>query len=184
MQQFTLPVHGIELHFVHHRSSNSKAEPLLLTHGWPGSVFEFNQVLPMLTSDFHVVCPSIPGYGFSSAPTKRGWGTVDTCKCFNELMIALGYPKYYAQGGDWGAVITRSLGALYPDNVMAAHINMLVGRVPSDFDPSTLSDDDKKDLADMASFRALETGYSAMHGTKPQTLSYSLNDSPVGLAGM
>jgi hypothetical protein len=129
MEQFTLPINGMTVHFVHRRSSNPNAKPLLLTHGWPGSVFEFHKILPLLTEPqqyggtadqaFHVVCPSLPGYGFSSAPTKRGWGTVDTCKTFNMLMLALKYDKYFAQGGDWGAIITRSLGALFPENVQA-----------------------------------------------------------------
>lgn len=180
------------IHFIHAPSTHKTATPLLISHGWPGSVVEFMKIIDPLTQPeryggdaadaFTVICPSLPGYGFSE-PTKRsGIDTLVMARMFAELMARLGYGKYIAQGGDWGALITSNIGAVDAGHVLGIHLNMPLG-LPNTDDPNeTLSEQEMADLADMGRFDARETGYQKIQGTKPQSLGVGLNDSPAGLA--
>lgn len=194
--QFTLLINGIDLHFIHHRSPHDDATPLIISHGWPGSVFEFMKIIGPLTDPeshggdkadaFHVICPSLPGYGFSSAPRLPGFGIKQVAETEIQLMAALGYESYIAQGGDWGAVATAWLGQMDSDHCKGVHINMPLARRPKDVPRDKLMDGlSKPEIANLAAGRAFEQNESAYHrlqATKPQTLGYGLNDSPVGLA--
>lgn len=177
------------MHFLHVRSPEAGALPLLLTHGWPGSVVEFLDVIGPLTDPaahgndpadaFDVVCPSLPGYGWSAKPTEPGWGIDRISRAFMALMARLGYGRYGAQGGDWGAMITASIGRQDPDHVAGIHLNMPVATP----DPATfaaLSLQEQAALDDLAEHRKTGSGYSKQQSTKPQTLGYALADSPVG----
>jgi microsomal epoxide hydrolase len=193
LPQFRTEIEGRSLHFVHARSPHSGAFPLLLTHGWPGSFYEFNKIVEPLTRPeahggrsedaFHVVAPSLPGYGWSEAPRTRGFDARRIAEVEAELMRRLGYARYGAQGGDWGALVTSWLGAIDP-HVAAIHLNMLVGGPPpGEAHPEAgLDAQELADLADVARFRRDEVGYQQIQSTKPQTLGYALSDSPAGLA--
>lgn len=191
--QFLTEVDGEQLHYLHVPSPHPDALPLLLTHGWPGSVIEFLGVLPALVdpgahggdaSDaFTVVCPSIPGYAWSGPTRQRGWDIRRVAGALARLMADLGYERYGAQGGDWGAIATAHLGVLDAEHLVGIHLNMVNARRPPGFDDAQLSDAERADVADLRSFRTHETGYQAIQGTKPQSLAYGLNDSPAGLAG-
>jgi epoxide hydrolase len=182
-------IDGQSIHFVHARSPHPDAFPLLMTHGWPGSVVEFLDVIPGLTEPeqhggtaadaFHVIAPSLPGYGFSEPTRTRGWDTVRIARAFAELMQRLGYTRYGAQGGDWGAQVATKIGALDPEHCAAIHLNMPIAERPAD--PGELTDEERADLAAMAHFQREESGYAIEQGTKPQTLGVGLNDSPAGL---
>jgi len=186
---FRTLIDGQMIHFVHARSAHPDALPLLMTHGWPGSVVEFLDVIPMLTdpesyggqaSDaFHVIAPSLPGYGFSEPPRSRGWDVQRIAQAFVELMSRLGYVRYAAQGGDWGAQVTTRLGALDPEHCASIHLNMAIGSPPPT--PGPLTEEEQADLAAMKQFGDEESGYANEQGTKPQTLGVALNDSPAGL---
>ncbi len=177
---------------MHARSPNEDARPLLLTHGWPGSIVEFLDVIPRLTDPeahggrttdaFHVIAPSLPGYGFSEPTRTPGWDTWRIARAFAELMDRLGYARYGAQGGDWGAQVTTRLGALDPEHCAAIHLNMAIAAPPDDAVP--LTDADKADLAAMQRFQREESGYANEQSTKPQTLGVALNDSPAGLLAL
>ncbi|WP_134322000.1 epoxide hydrolase family protein [Cumulibacter soli] len=181
----------LEIHFLHARSPEPDAFPLVLTHGWPGSVVEFFDVLGPLTdpaahggdpSDaFHVVAPSLPGYGWSAKPTRPGWGVSRIADAWDELMLGLGYVRYGAQGGDWGSMITTTLAQAHPEHLAGIHVNMVnVGP-----DRTTLDDltaDEQRALAAMEEHRRTGIGYSTQQSSRPQTLGYGLNDSPVGQA--
>jgi microsomal epoxide hydrolase len=192
--QFTTTIDGQRLHFVHVRSREPNALPLLITHGWPGSVFEFHKILVALADPaahggergdaFHVVCPSMPGYGFSGPTRTTGWDVQRVAEVEAKLMARLGYARYGAQGGDWGALVTTHLGLLDPGHVAGIHLNMVVaGPPPGVANPAEgLSPKELQGLGDMAVFQKNETGYQQIQGTKPQTLGYALNDSPAGLA--
>jgi pimeloyl-ACP methyl ester carboxylesterase len=191
-RQFTAPVAGIELHFIHEEGRGPNPMPLLLSHGWPGSVWEFQKILPMLTDparfggdpadSFTVVAPSLPGYGFSFAPGQARFGVPEIADAFASLMgDVLGYRRYGAQGGDWGGFITAVLGFRQPKQLIGIHMNLLplrrdVAR------PDAATDEEKKYLEELGHFLREETGYQMIQGTKPQTLAYGLTDSPVGLA--
>jgi epoxide hydrolase len=189
LEHFRTCVDGQSIHFIHARSEHADALPLLLTHGWPGSVLEFLDVIPRLTAPeahgghaadaFHVVAPSLPGYGFSEPTRTRGWNVQRIARAFVELMGRLGYSRYGAQGGDWGAQVSTRIGALDPEHCAAIHLNMPIADPPEDRVP--LSDVDKADLAAMQSFQREESGYALEQATKPQTLGVALNDSPAGL---
>jgi microsomal epoxide hydrolase len=174
--QFTLAVDGIELHFIHARGKGANPMPLLLSHGWPGSVFEFHKLIPLLTDHFTVVAPSLPGYGLSFRPGQKRYGTEDMARAFAELMPALGYRRFGCQGGDWGASISTVLGHRHPELLTGIHLNLLVVRR----DPKLATDARYRDQ--LNAFLKDETGYQAIQGTKPQTLAFGLNDSPAGLA--
>jgi microsomal epoxide hydrolase len=179
--QFTAQVCGIELHFIHARSPNPDAIPLVLSHGWPGSVFEFHELVPLLTPHFHVVAPSLPGYGLSFKPGQRRLGVEEIAQCFAELMGALGYPRFGAQGGDWGGFISTVLGHRYPERVIGIHLNLLAVRR----DPKAVAEptpEEKVFLRELAHWLKEDTGYQAIQGTRPQTLAFGLTDSPAGLA--
>jgi microsomal epoxide hydrolase len=192
--QFTTVIDGQRVHFVHQRSKEKNALPLLVTHGWPGSVFEFHKILGPLTDPaahggdardaFHVVCPSMPGYGFSGPTGERGWDVRRVAETEAKLMARLGYGRYGAQGGDWGAIVTTQLGLLDAAHVAGIHLNMVVaGPPPGVANPAEgLTPTELQALGDMGAFQKNETGYQQIQGTKPQTLAYGLNDSPVGLA--
>ena len=179
--QFTARVKGIDLHFIHAPGKRPDARPLLLSHGWPGSVFEFLRLIPLLQEDFTVVAPSLPGYGLSFQPGQPRFGTEDMAEAFAELMTGvLGYERYGCQGGDWGASISTVLGHRYPERVTGIHLNLLVVRRDLNF--SSEDPERKKYKEQLSKFLKDETGYQAIQGTKPQTLAYGLTDSPAGLA--
>jgi pimeloyl-ACP methyl ester carboxylesterase len=186
---FRTRIDGQSIHFVHARSRHAHALPLLIVHGWPGSIAEFLDVIPRLTDPeahggraadaFHVIAPSLPGYGFSEPTRARGWDPWRIARAFAALMGRLGYARYGAQGGDWGAQVVTRIGALDPEHCAALHTNMPLADPPRETVP--LGDRDKADLAAMQQFAREESGYAQEQGTKPQTLGVALNDSPAGL---
>lgn len=187
--QFTTTVDGANVHFLHVRSPEPDAVPLVLTHGWPGSVVEFLDVIGPLTDPrahggdpadaFHVVVPSMPGYGFSGRTRDRGWNVNRIASAWAELMTRLGYERFGAQGGDWGAGISRELGLVVPERMIGVHVNMLFTAVPDEPDPP-LTDDERARLERRDRYRTGGLGYGAIQSTRPQTLAYALTDSPVG----
>jgi len=191
---FETEIDGQRVHFIDAPSPEADALPLILTHGWPGSVYEFYKMIDPLRDPaahggdpadaFHVICPSIPGYGFSGPTHSKGWDVERVTRAWMVLAERLGFSRYGAQGGDWGALITTMLGILDPDHVAGIHVNMVVSRPPKGVaDPKAgLSEKELADIASTRRFREMETGYQAIQGTKPQTLSYGLSDSPAGLA--
>jgi microsomal epoxide hydrolase len=189
LEHFRTTIDGQSIHFVHARSAHADAVPLLLVHGWPGSIVEFLDVIPRLTAPeahggvdsdaFHVVAPSLPGYGFSGPTRERGWDVQRVAAAFVELMARLGYSRYAVQGGDWGAQVATRIGALDPEHCFALHLNMPIARPPDD--RVELTDGDKADLAALQRFRQEEGAYSQEQGTKPHTLGVALDDSPAGL---
>lgn len=189
--QFTTEIDGLDIHFLHVRSPHPEATPLIVTHGWPGSIAEFQFVLGPLTDPpahggdpadaFHVVCPSIPGYGFSGKPTEAGWGVERIADAWATLMGRLGYDRFLAQGGDWGSMITTMIGIRHPDRCAGIHLNMpLVAPDPATFD--SLSPAETAALAGLDHYQKFDSGYSKQQSTRPQTLGYALADSPVGQA--
>ena len=188
--QFTTEIDGLDIHFVHQRSPHDDAMPLLLSHGWPGSIVEFHKVIEPLTNPtafggdaadaFHVVAPSLPGYGFSAKPTEVGWGVEKMAGAFVELMARLGYGRYVAQGGDWGSGITHCIGALDAEHVAAIHMNLAMGARPRDLD--NLSPAGLAAIEKMTYYRDWDSGYSKQQQTRPQTVGYGLVDSPAGQA--
>lgn len=190
--QFKVPLHGIELHFLHVEGKGPRPCPLLLSHGWPGSVFEFLDIIPRLTdparfggdaSDaFTVVAPSLPGYGLSFEPGQQRFGLEAIGDCLAALMTdVLGYERFAAQGGDWGAFVASRLGAVHADRLIGIHLNLLAVRR----DPKMLSNptpEQQQYLRELEVWTREETGYQWIQGTKPQTLAFGLNDSPAGLA--
>lgn len=182
--QFTTPIDGIDVHFVHARSEAPGALPLLLTHGWPGSVTEFARVIEPLRETFHVVCPSLPGFGFSGKPPKTGWGVERIADAWAALMDRLGYPRFGAHGGDWGAFVTSALGERHPGRLAGIHLTMPIAPP----DPADLADPDRLDAAAREAldarrrYDADEIGYSILQSTRPQTVGYGLTDSPAGQA--
>jgi pimeloyl-ACP methyl ester carboxylesterase len=191
--QFTTPIDGLDIHFLHVRSPHPDATPLVLTHGWPGSVVEFHKVIGPLTdpvahggdaSDaFHVVCPSLPGYGFSGKPTRPGWGIERIADAWNQLMGRLGYPRYGAQGGDWGAMVTMRLGQRHPAPLVGIHLNMVPIGPPPGTTGDGLTERETAALAAFALHMKEGTGYSKQQSTRPQSVGYGLVDSPAALAG-
>jgi microsomal epoxide hydrolase len=179
--QYKLSLQGVDLHFLHVPGKRPDAMPLLLSHGWPGSVFEFLRLIPLLQEDFSIVAPSLPGYGLSFAPGQRRYGSDEMAEVFHELMTeALGYRRYGCQGGDWGASISSVLGHRHPESVIGIHLNLLVVRRTFDFELK--NEELKKYKEQLSDFLKEETGYQAIQGTKPQTLAFGLTDSPAGLA--
>ncbi|KZM74865.1 epoxide hydrolase family protein [Nocardia terpenica] len=186
--QFTTEIDGADVHFVHVRSPEPDAVPLIITHGWPGSVLEFLEIIGPLTDPrahggdpadaFHVVAPSIPGYGFSGPTRQTHWDYRRVARAWAELMNRLGYRRYGAQGGDWGAGISRELGVIAPGQVIGVHLNG-TPTFPTG-DPTGLDDLDRARLLTWERHRAQTSGYTAVQATRPQTLAYGLTDSPVG----
>ena len=196
---FITEIDGLDIHFIHVRSKHQNALPVIITHGWPGSVIEQLKLIEPLTNPtahggtaadaFDVVIPSMPGYGFSGRPTSTGWGTQRIARAWNELMNRLGYTKYVAQGGDWGAIITEVMGAQAPPGLLGIHTNM-ANVIPLDIDqaafsgapaPAGLSADEKLAYERLSFVYAKGIGYGFQMGLRPQTL-YGIADSPVGLA--
>ena len=189
-QQVT-EVDGQRLHFVHARSPEPGAMPLLLVHGWPGSVVEFLDVLGPLTDPvahggdardaFHVVAPSLPGYTFSGPTSERGWHPRRIAAAFVELMAALGYGRYGAQGGDWGSIVCGNVADLDPEHVAGLHLNfVLVTR--ADAEEGGVTPEEQRALDAMRAFRTTGRGYAEIQSTRPQSVGYGLEDSPAGLA--
>ena len=189
--QFTTRIDGLGVHFLHVRSPNPDALPLLITHGWPGSIVEFQKVIAPLTAPaahgaaardaFHVVAPSLPGYGFSDKPDRPGWGVERIGAAWAQLMSRLGYSRYVAQGGDWGSMVTTAVGVADPKHCAAIHLNMPVAPP----DPATLANptaDEQAALAALQRYQEWDSGYSKQQSTRPQTLGYGLTDSPAGQA--
>ena len=185
--QFRTRVDGLDLHLLHVRSASPHAVPLLLTHGWPGSVAEFAALIGPLTDPpdprdaFHVVCPSLPGFGFSAQPTEAGWGVPRIADAWAALMTRLGYDRFAAHGGDWGAIVTSKLGERHPDRLLAMHLTMPLARpAPEDAD-----DPDPRAVAALTArehYEHVGSGYARIQATRPQTLGYGLTDSPAGQA--
>ena len=154
--------------------------PLVLSHGWPGSVFEFYKLIPLLAPHFHVVAPSLPGYGLSFKPGQRRFSVEDIAQCFAELMQQLGYARFGAQGGDWGGFVSTVLGHRYPERVTGIHLNLLALRRDATLESPT--PEEKAYLKQLKHFLNEDAGYQWIQGTRPQTLAFGLTDSPAGLA--
>jgi epoxide hydrolase len=186
--QFIVEIDGVDIHFIHQRSPHEEAFPLVITHGWPGSIVEFRNVIEPLTNPtahggraedaFHVVCPALPGYGFSGKPTHSGWGVERIAQAWEALMLRLGYDRYGAQGGDWGAAITTQMGR-NRGHCAAIHLNMPIAYPPAGgiADPT---EEEQLALAALTAHQRWGTGYSEQQSTRPQTIGYGLADSPVG----
>jgi epoxide hydrolase len=191
LPQFRTTVDGLAIHLLHMRSPVDDALPLVMTHGWPGSVVEYLDVVGPLADPgahggdpadaFHVVCPSLPGYGFSDKPAEAGWGVERIAAAWAELMARLGYDRYGAHGSDCGTSVSAALGRHAPEHLAGLHlVPPLVGPDPATMDD--LTDREREALADLERAGEWESGYSGMHATRPQTIGYSLVDSPAGLA--
>ena len=188
--QYRTRIDGLDIHFLHIRSAKPDAMPLLLTHGWPGSVLEFRKTIGPLTDPvahggqpadaFDLVIPSLPGYGFSGKPGATGWGVERIAKAWAELMRRLGYARYVAQGGDWGSAVTMCLAVDEPEGLAGVHFNML-SIIPPDL-PEELDAEELAALDGMRQFNEREFAYAYLQASKPQTLGFALADSPVGQA--
>jgi pimeloyl-ACP methyl ester carboxylesterase len=189
--QFTTKIDEQTVHFLHVRSAAPGALPLIMTHGWPGSVVEFTEIIGPLTDPgahggdpgdaFDLVVPSIPGFGFSGPTRSPGWNVPRVARAWDELMRRLGYERYGAQGGDWGSGISRELGVLFPEQLIGVHLNMLSPYVaPGSEPPAGLSDSDRQRVERLRRFRRTGSGYGAIQSTRPQTVGYGLTDSPAG----
>ena len=199
LPQFLTNIDGLDIHFIHVRSRHPNAMPVLMTHGWPGSVFELLKVIDPLTNPtahggraedaFDLVLPSYPGYGFSGKPQATGWGPDHVGRAFHQLMLRLEYNQYVSQGGDWGAIISEVMAVQAPEGLLGIHINM-PGTVPPSVlslirnrepAPASFSKEEKTAFAGLEYFYRKGFGYAEMMNTRPQTLGYSLADSPVGM---
>jgi pimeloyl-ACP methyl ester carboxylesterase len=186
---FKTEIDGIDIHFIHRRSPHEDALPLIISHGWPGSVAEFHKVIDALADPtahggkaedaFHVVAPSLPGYGFSGKPTQQGTSVDKIGEMWGQLMATLGYDRYVAQGGDWGSMVTQSMGQTQTEHCAGIHINMpIIAPDPDTMDD--LSELEKSALEGIGCYQEWDSGYSKQQATRPQTLGYGLADSPVG----
>ncbi len=186
--QFKTEIDELEVHFLHIRSPHAGAMPLIMTHGWPGSVIEFMGVIEGLTNPadpaqaFDLVLPSLPGFGFSGKPAATGWGVERIGRAWGTLMTRLGYTRWVAQGGDWGSAVTTAIGVQRLDGCAGIHLNMPIGR-PTPEDLANPDAADLKALGALKHYQDWESGYSTQQRTRPQTVGYGLVDSPVGLAG-
>ena len=191
LPQFKTEIDGVDIHFIHVRSRHENALPLIMTHGWPGSVIELLETVGPLTDPaahggsaedaFHLVLPSIPGYGFSAEPTEIGWYAGRVAQAWAELMRRLGYTRYVAQGGDQGASVTDAMGRQAPEGLIGIHTNLLVTALAGPEPAET--EEERAAAAALAEFRQSGFGYFLEQATRPQTIGYALLDSPVALAG-
>ena len=189
LPQFTTRIDGLGIHFLHIRSPHANAQPLVLTHGWPGSIIEFMKVIGPLTDPvahggeardaFHLVCPTLPGFGFSDKPTQPGWSIEHIANAWAQLMARLGYTRYFAQGGDWGALVTAAIGMQDTEHCAAIHMNMPIAP-PDPANMENLTEREQSALAGMKHYQDWDSGYSKQQSTRPQTLGYGLADSPAG----
>jgi pimeloyl-ACP methyl ester carboxylesterase len=192
LPQFTTEIDGVEIHFIHIRSRHENALPLIMTHGWPGSVIELLETVGPLTDPtahgggpedaFHLVLPSLPGYGFSGKPTELGWGPGRNALAWAELMRRLGYTRYVAQGGDLGAIVTDVMGRLAPEGLLGIHVNLLVASIGLEDRLPAESEQERATLEAVKAFTTDGFGYFLEQSTRPQTIGYALLDSPIGLA--
>jgi pimeloyl-ACP methyl ester carboxylesterase len=191
LPQFKTEIDGVEIHFIHVRSPHEDALPLIMTHGWPGSVIELLEAVGPLTDPtahggsaedaFHLVLPSLPGYGFSDEPSELGWNVGRVAQAWAELMNRLGYDRYVAQGGDVGAAVTDAIGRQAPEGLLGIHMNLLVTVLAGP--PAAESEQERAAAAQLATFRESGFGYFLEMATRPQTIGYALLDSPVAMAG-
>ncbi|WP_068077599.1 epoxide hydrolase family protein [Novosphingobium lentum] len=189
---FETTIDGLDIRFLHIRSKEPGARPLVMTHGWPGSILEFRACVAPLTDPvahggnageaFHLVIPALPGFGFSGKPAATGWGVEKIARTWGELMRRLGYAKWYAQGGDWGSAVTTQIATQNVPGCAGIHLNMPVAR-PEPGDLVNPTEAEMRSLAAMKHYQDWDSGYSKQQATRPQTVGYSLVDSPVGLAG-
>ncbi len=188
--QFITTLDGLDVHFIHQRSPHPQARPLLITHGWPGSIVEFHKVIGPLVDPtahggsaddaFHVICPSLPGFAFSGKPTATGWGVPRIAQVWAALMARLGYARYFAQGGDWGSAVTRAIGAQDVAHCEGIHVTLAMGTRPKvEGEPTP---EEQKALAGAKDYADWDSGSSKQQATRPQTLGYGLADSPAGQA--
>jgi pimeloyl-ACP methyl ester carboxylesterase len=192
LPQFTTEIDGLEIHFIHVRSPHENAMPLIMTHGWPGSVIELLEIVGPLTDPtahggdaedaFHLVLPSLPGYGFSAEPREVGWDPGRTAFAWGELMRRLGYTRYVAQGGDLGAIVTDVMGRIAPAGLLGIHMNLLVTTLGAATPPPGDSEEARAALEAIKTFTTSGFGYFLEQSTRPQTIGYALLDSPVALA--
>ena len=192
LPQFVTEIDGVDIHFIHVRSRHEDALPLIMTHGWPGSVIELLDSIGPLTDPtahsgraedaFHLVLPSIPGFGFSGEPTEVGWDPGRVAQAWAELMRRLGYTRYVAQGGDWGAYVTDAMGRQAPEGLLGIHMNLLVAQPADGSARPSETEEERAALAALATFRTSGFGYFLEQATRPQTIGYALLDSPVALA--
>ncbi|MEU8257233.1 epoxide hydrolase family protein [Micromonospora inaquosa] len=192
LPQYTTNIDGVEIHFIHVRSQHENALPLIMTHGWPGSVVELLGAIGPLTNPtahggtpedaFHLVLPSLPGYGFSGEPTEPGWNSARMAQAWAKLMDRLGYARYVAQGGDVGAAVTDAMGRQAPDGLLGIHVNLLAGAVGIKDKLPAKTEQERAALDALNLFAKDGFGYFLEQSTRPQTVGYSLLDSPVGLA--
>jgi len=192
LPQFTTEIDGVDIHFIHVRSRHENAMPLIMTHGWPGSVVELLDSVGPLTDPtvhggsaddaFHLVLPSLPGYGFSGEPAEVGWHPGRIAAAWAELMHRLGYERYVAQGGDLGAIVTDVMGRRAPQGLLGIHMNLLVTTLGSPTPPPGNTDEERAALAQIKTFTTSGFGYFLEQSTRPQTIGYALLDSPVALA--
>ena len=191
--QFKTEIDGLELHFIHQRSSNADAIPLLMVHGWPGSISEFSKIIGPLTDpgnhsgditdSFHIVAPSLPGFGFSGKPQQPGFNPEKIAHILAALMEKIGYQRYAIAGGDWGAIINRHLANHYPERLIGLHSNLILASAPADEETrNAVTAVERQSRAARGAFMQNERAYQLIQGTKPQSLGYGLNDSPAGLA--
>jgi len=190
--QYLTEIEGQRIHFVHHRSPEPNAVPLLVSHGWPGSVVEFLDVIGPLTDPrahggdpadaFHVIAPSLPGFAFSGPTHERGWHPRRIAGAYVQLTAALGYDRYGVQGGDWGSIVGACVADLDPDHVAGLHLNFITVPKPEDAKVEDLTDGERRALGAQSEWRTTGAGYQEIQGTKPQSLGYGLEDSPAGLA--
>ncbi len=189
--QCLIHVDGLDIHALHIRSPEPRAMPLILTHGWPGGVVEFLKVIGPLTDPqayggagadaFHVVIPSLPGFGFSQSPIRPGWGVERIAAAWDKLMKGLGYKSYVAQGGDWGSIVTTAIGQLQSSSCLGIHLNMPLA-FPNEAELKVAAPAERAALAELARYQREGFGYAVLQSTRPQTLGYALADSPVGQA--
>ena len=189
--QFTTTIDGLDVHFIHRKSSNPDAAPLLITHGWPGSVVEFHKIIEPLADPtahggdaadaFDVICPSLPGYGFSGKPEATGWGVGKIAEVWDTLMQRIGYDSYFAQGGDWGAAVTTAIAMRDEGRCAGIHVNM-PSAGPTQEARDNPTERDKQAFEGGRYYNAWGSGYSKQQSTRPQTLGYGLVDSPMGQA--